>query len=165
MKRLLVTFIAGWSFYTAPALAEKTKTDLPFFAPGNLSISADSNGSIHSRCWNRMPRRQAEALLTRELEPWLAQCEEKLNRVAALHKRDFSSAQVLYCSLSLKPHSETALTALDSNWSTRQQRLVLDIIQKSTPFTRPPNFLPYRSGLLVKFTDAGVRLTLGASKV
>lgn len=66
--------------------------------------------------------------------------------------------------VSFEGKSDTGLLRPTAHFSAEAENAVMEILKKELPFTTPPTDLPYRRGLLIRFTSTEMTVALASRK-
>ncbi|OPZ90419.1 MAG: hypothetical protein BWY75_00735 [bacterium ADurb.Bin425] len=96
----------------------------------------------------------------RTLSYW---CKQNRRAINPKYRQLFKDHPVSY-TISFEGKSDTGLLRPTAHFSEKAENAAMEILKKELPFTTPPTDLPYRRGVLIRFTSKGMTIALAPRK-
>ena len=90
-------------------------------------------------------------------------CKHSRTAISPKYSRLFKDHPVSY-TVSFQGKSDTGVLQPMAHFSTEAEIAAMKILSKALPLTTPPTDLPYRRGLLIRFSSSGMTVALASRK-
>ncbi len=153
-RALIVAFLLAAN---APVNAESEPISLKIFGRPGLGSTGLCTMGWSAESIKKLEKQQERQ---RTLSYW---CKQNRRAINPKYRQLFKDHPVSY-TISFEGKSDTGLLRPTAHFSEKAENAAMEILKKELPFTTPPTDLPYRRGVLIRFTSKGMTIALAPRK-